>query len=154
LEKAPLSSDTYMFFKHNHEAPSFMMDSDATYIVASYKIHNFDDGTHAHVVSARVISDLFMCLHGYIDATTEAKNFFCDSVRYMDYYLEFENLIIDKLGENSGSISKTESLKTITDWVIFEKCRKICYNHNDNWFKEKLKWKKKLKNMLKNQKSL
>ena len=115
LEKAALSSDTYLFFKHNHEVPSFMMDSDGTYIVASYKIHNFDDGTHAHNVSARAISDLFMCLHGYIDTSTEEKSFWRDSVRYMDYYLEFENLIIDKLGENSGNILKTESLKTSTD---------------------------------------
>jgi len=113
-------SDTYLFFRSHSEKPSFMMDSEATYIVYSYEIKNFDDGTHGHTVNSWIISDLFMCLHGYIDADSEQKDFSHDAVRYKDYYLELENLIIDNLGQNTGSITKTESLKPSIDILSVE----------------------------------
>lgn len=81
-----------------------MMDSNATYIVSSYEITNFDDGTYVQSINGWVISDLFMCLHGYIDAEAEEISLMREAVSSMDYYLEFENLIIDILGEHSRSI--------------------------------------------------
>ena len=120
LCKSPFSSDTYLFFKPYSEEPSFVMDSNATYIVYSYKIKNFDDGTHYHSVNSWIISDLFLCLHEYIDADLERKEFSRDAVRYMDYYLELENLVIDNLGGNAGSISKTESLRPSIDVLSVE----------------------------------
>lgn len=107
---APICSDTYLFFKEYEETPMFMMDANASYVVGSYEILNFKDGTHCHKVSGWVLSDLFMCLHKYIDSDEEQKEFISGGVRYMDFYLDFENLIIDSLGTNTGSITKTESL--------------------------------------------
>lgn len=112
---APITTDTYIFFRENDESPSFMMAADASYIVDSYEILNFDDGTHCHKVDAWVISDLFMCLHEFLDTDAETIAYFRDAVRYMDFYLDFENLIIGKLGENSGSIDKTDSLNPSID---------------------------------------
>ena len=112
---APICSDTYLFFKEYEEEPSFMMDVNATYIVKSYEISNFDDGTHCHKVNGWVMSDLFMCLHKYLDVDEETNAYYSDAVRYMDFYLEFENLIIDHLGNNRGSIMKTESLSPSID---------------------------------------
>lgn len=116
----PISSDTYMFFRGYSEEPLFMMDCNATYIVGSYEIHNFDDGTNAHQILGWVISDMFMCLHEYIDADTETKEFNRDAVRYMDFYIEFENLIIEALGEDDGSITKTESHNPSIDILSVE----------------------------------
>ena len=110
LAKGLIKSDTYVFFRSYSEEPSFVMDSEGTYIIYSYKILQLDNGSTGHSVNSWVASDLFMCLHGYIEADTEKKDFMRDSVRYMDYYLEFENLIIDSLGDNTGSITKTEGL--------------------------------------------
>lgn len=110
LCKAPLKSDTYLFFRPYTEEPVFMMDCDASYIVSSYKINNYEDGTKSHSVSGWIISDLFMCLHGYIDAAPEEKNDLKDAVRYMDFYLDFENSVIENIGDKSGNITKAESL--------------------------------------------
>lgn len=115
LCRAPITTDTYLFFEPYSEEPSFVMDCDGTYIVSKYEIKNFDDGTHAHSVSSWIITDLFMCLHGYIDEDTEGKNLLRDSVRYMDYYLEFENLVVDKLETDSGNTNNTDGLKASID---------------------------------------
>lgn len=104
LNQIFISSDTYLFFEPYNEQPLFMMDSNATYIVYSYKIQNLDDGTHVHSIKGWVISDLFMCLHGYIDADAEKTAFMREAVSNMDYYLELENVIINILGEHSRSI--------------------------------------------------
>lgn len=110
LCSAPIYSDTYLFFEEYNEKPLFMMDSKGTYLVKNYKVNTFDDGTHAHEVDGMIISDLFMCLHKYIDSDEEDKEFISGGVQYMDFYLDFENLIIESLGTNTGSITKTESL--------------------------------------------
>ncbi len=110
LCKVPICSDTYLFFRPYTEEPIFMMDCDASYLVSSYKINNYEDGTRSHNISGWIISDLFMCLHGYTDAAPEEKNNFKEAVRYMDFYLDFENLVIESIGEETGNITKTESL--------------------------------------------
>lgn len=116
----PISSDTYLFFEGYSEEPMFMMDENATYVVSSYDISTFDDGTHAHKVNGWVISDLFMCLHKYLDADVETNDYYCDAVRYMDFYLDFENQIIEKLDGNTGNIKKTESLNPSIDILSVE----------------------------------
>ena len=110
LFKAPISTDTYLFFMAGNEEPSFIMDCDATYIVRSCESKNYDDGTHVYSINSWVMSDLFMCLHGYIDEDEEEKNYMREAVRYMDWYLAFENLVVDSLNEEDGNITKTESL--------------------------------------------
>ncbi len=120
LYKVPISSDTYLFFMGHSEEPLFVMDCEGTYIVSKYEIKNFDDGTHAHSISSRIITDLFMCLHEYIDEDAERKTFMRDAVRYMDYYLELENLIVDSLSDHTGNISKTESLRPSIDVLSVE----------------------------------
>jgi len=105
LYKGILTSDTYVFFKPYNETPSFVMDCDGSYIVSSYEIKQLDDGTSGNYISGWVVSDLFLCLHEYIDEDAEEKAFMRDAVRYMDWYLEFENLIVDSLNGNIGSIT-------------------------------------------------
>lgn len=111
LYRVPISSDTYLFFMGYSEEPSFVMDCDGAYIVSKYEIKNFDDGTHAHSISSWIATDLFMCLHEYIDENAEQKAFMRDAVRYMDWYLAFENMIVGSIDNNAGSITQTESLR-------------------------------------------
>ena len=120
MVKGLIKTDTYAFFKAYSEEPSFIMDADGTYITYSYKTSQLESGATVHSVNNWVVSDLFMCLHGYIDGDTEKKDFMRDAVRYMDYYLEFENLIIDSLAGNSGSILKTQSLNPSIDILSVE----------------------------------
>lgn len=120
MAKGLIKSDTYAFFKPFSEEPTFIMDSDGSYLVYSYKITQLESGTAVHSVNSWVIEDLFMCLHEFIDGDSEEKIFMRDAVRYMDYYLDFENLIVDSLNGNSGSISKTESLRPSIDILSVE----------------------------------
>jgi len=120
LETGPISSDTFLFFRPYSESPSFVMDSDRTYIVSTYEMQQFGNETYGHSINGWYISDLFMCLHEFIDADTEEKDFMRDAVHYMDYYIEFENLIIDTLGVNEAGISKTESLNPSIDIISVE----------------------------------
>lgn len=120
LYRVPIFSDTYLFFMGYSEEPSFVMDCDGTYIVSKYEIKNFDDGTHAHSISSWIITDLFMCLHEYIDEDAEQKAFMRDAVRYMDWYLSFENLVVGSLDNNTGSITHTESLSPSIDILSVE----------------------------------
>ena len=120
LYRDPISSDTYLFFMGYSEEPSFVMDCDGTYIVRKYEIKNFDDGTHAQSISSWIITDLFMCLHEYIDEDAEQKAFMRDAVRYMDWYLSFENIVIDSLNGNNGNINHTESLRASIDILSVE----------------------------------
>lgn len=110
LYRVPISSDTYLFFMDYNEVPSFVMDSDGTYIVSQYDIKNFDDGTHTHSISSWIITDLFMCLHEYINESEEEKAYMRDAVRYMEWYLSFENLVVDSLNTSSEGITQTASL--------------------------------------------
>lgn len=98
--KPYISSDTFAFFKENNEFPTFIMDSEGSYLVGSYEIKTFNSGEHAHDIVAWVCSDLFMCLHEFIDADEESVSILQEAVLYLDFYIEFENLIIDTLGDN------------------------------------------------------
>ena len=63
----PVCKDTYLFFEKYSEVPAFIMTEDGTAIVSSYEIKNYEDGTSAKIIEGRVITDLFMCIHGYIN---------------------------------------------------------------------------------------
>lgn len=98
--KMPFSSDTFIFFKGYSETPAFIMDSEGFYLVSSYEIKNFDDGTHCHYISAWMCSDLFMCLHEFIEGEAETLASYKEVVVCMDCYIEFENLITTALSSN------------------------------------------------------
>ncbi|MBD5168547.1 MAG: hypothetical protein HDT20_00205 [Oscillibacter sp.] len=120
--KAPVSSETFVFFREYNETPSFIMDEDGTYLVRDYEIKNFDDGTNCHNITAWICSDLYMCLHGHIEDDAEGKKLLSDAVRYMDFYLDFENLIIDYLGDLAENVSKIESLNPSIEILSVEVC--------------------------------
>ena len=75
------------------------MDCDATYIVDKYEVTPFDDGTHAHIITSWVTSDLFMCLHKYIDEDEETKATLRESVARKEYAEEYgaEDVLVDPL---------------------------------------------------------
>ena len=98
LSNIPISTDTYLFLQPRNETPLFIMDALGTYVVSDYDISQFDDGTHAHKVDSWVISDLYMCLHQFIDTDLETKNYLSEAVQYMDYYMDLEALVRDNLG--------------------------------------------------------
>ena len=98
LGNMPIYSDTYLFLRAYNETPAFVMDCDGTYIVSSYEIHQFDDGTSGKSISSWVMTDLFLSLHGFTDESEEDKAVMEEVVRTLDYYMELEELIRADLG--------------------------------------------------------
>lgn len=90
-------SDTYVFWGEDSLKTRFIMDKDGSYIVSENKTNYYDDGTSGHWIKAWILSDLYLCAHGYINEDDEGKKSCKEAAYGIDVYEEFENLIISTM---------------------------------------------------------
>lgn len=88
------SESVYVFLRPYREIPVFIMDDEGSYIVSSYEIDALDKGMYLHRISAWSITDLFLCHYKYVDVDGDDKKqeFYSDSAKACEWYMEFEIL--------------------------------------------------------------
>lgn len=90
--KGNISTDSYAFFLEYTEFPVFIMDEAGSYLVSNYEIKTIEENNHIHYVDAWVLSDLYLCLHGYANCEGDIlrRESYANIVKDMEYYTNLE----------------------------------------------------------------
>ena len=89
--KGNISSNSYAFFIGETEVPLFIMDDDGSYLVSNYEIAP-SSNDYIHKVTAWVMSELYLCLHNYVDCDNDEnlRMIYKNIVKSMNFYTDFE----------------------------------------------------------------
>jgi len=93
--KGNISTDAYAFFLEYTESPVFIMDEAGSYLVGNYEIKTIEENSYIHFVDAWVLSDLYLCSHGYAncDGDILRRQSYANIVKDMEYYTNLETRI-------------------------------------------------------------
>ena len=98
--KGALKTDVYAFFRDYKERPSFIMDSDGSYLVELYTVESGTKTTYKHTVDAWVTTDLYLAQNGYAycNGDEEKRKELAKKVEEIGPYLHLMKLIGKKEG--------------------------------------------------------